>query len=112
NVLPSCNDFSSINDNDEIDAFLAIEVPTYIEEGYYDSEGDILYLESLLNDDTTHNLSLDVFFDHEPQHIENESDHVTFSPKSDPVHHKFAGSVITIPLGIVSVTSENFRNFE
>ncbi|GKB55222.1 hypothetical protein Tco_0905975 [Tanacetum coccineum] len=28
-------------DNDEIDAFLAIEVPTYIEEGYYDSEGDI-----------------------------------------------------------------------
>ncbi|GKC91533.1 hypothetical protein Tco_1152182, partial [Tanacetum coccineum] len=33
---------------DEIDAFLAIEIPTYIEEGYYDSEGDILYLESLL----------------------------------------------------------------
>ncbi|GKF66608.1 hypothetical protein Tco_0193125, partial [Tanacetum coccineum] len=30
-------------DNDEIDAFLAIEVPTYIE-GYYDSEGDITYL--------------------------------------------------------------------
>ncbi|GJU26292.1 hypothetical protein Tco_1164913 [Tanacetum coccineum] len=57
-------------DNDEIDAFLAIEVPTYIE-GYYDSEGDILYLESLLSDDTTHNLSPDVFFNHEPQHIEN-----------------------------------------
>ncbi|GJZ36827.1 hypothetical protein Tco_0583018 [Tanacetum coccineum] len=44
-------------DNDEIDAFLAIKVPTYIEEGYYDSEGDVLYLESLLSDDTTHNLS-------------------------------------------------------
>ncbi|GKF00856.1 hypothetical protein Tco_0027779, partial [Tanacetum coccineum] len=44
-------------DNDEIDAFLAIEVPMYIEEGYYDSEGDILYLESLLSDDTTHNFS-------------------------------------------------------
>ncbi|GKA01175.1 reverse transcriptase domain-containing protein [Tanacetum coccineum] len=86
---------------DEIDAFLAIEVPTYIEEGYYDSEGDVLYLESLLSDDTTHNLSPDVFFDHEPQHIENESDHVTFSPKSDPLHHEFTGELITIPPGIV-----------
>ncbi|GJT96881.1 reverse transcriptase domain-containing protein [Tanacetum coccineum] len=88
-------------DNDEIDAFLAIEVPTYIEEGYYDSEGDVLYLESLLSDDTTHNLSPGVFFDHEPQHIENESDHVTFSPKSDPLHHEFTGELITIPPGIV-----------
>ncbi|GKE52254.1 reverse transcriptase domain-containing protein, partial [Tanacetum coccineum] len=64
--------FDPGGDNDVIDAFLALEVPTYIEEGYYESEGDITYLESLLNDDTTHNLSPDVFFDHEPQHIENE----------------------------------------
>ncbi|GJR87773.1 hypothetical protein Tco_0211784 [Tanacetum coccineum] len=63
-------------DNDEIDAFLAIKVPTYIEEGYYDSEGDIIYLESLLN-------------------------HDTFSPKSDPLHHEFAGESITIPPRIV-----------
>ncbi|GJV15244.1 hypothetical protein Tco_1360567 [Tanacetum coccineum] len=88
-------------DNDEIDAFLAIEVPTYIEEGYYDSEGDVLYLESLLSDDTTHNLSPGVFFDHEPQHIENELDHVTFSPKSDPLHYEFIGELIIIPPGIV-----------
>ncbi|GKE18197.1 hypothetical protein Tco_1425774 [Tanacetum coccineum] len=87
-------------DNDEIDAFLAIEVPMYIEEGYYDLKGDVLYLESLLSDDTTHNLSPKVFFDHEPQHIENEPRHDTFSPKSDPLHHEFAGSVITIPLRI------------
>ncbi|GJW59871.1 hypothetical protein Tco_0109206 [Tanacetum coccineum] len=93
--------FDPGGDNDEIDAFLAIEVPTYIEEGYYDSEGDVLYLESLLNDDTTHNISPDVFFDHKPQHIENESDHVTFSPKSDPLHHEFTGELITIPPGIV-----------
>ncbi|GJV18422.1 reverse transcriptase domain-containing protein [Tanacetum coccineum] len=93
--------FDPGGDNDEIDAFLAIEVPTYIEEGYYDSEGDVLYLESLLSDDTTYNLSPDVFFDHEPQHIENESDHVTFSPKSDPLHHEFTGELITIPPGIV-----------
>ncbi|GKB99494.1 hypothetical protein Tco_0985631 [Tanacetum coccineum] len=92
--------FDPGGDNDEIDAFLAIKVPTYME-GYYDSEGDVLYLESFLNDDTTHNLSPDVFFDHEPQHIENESDHVTFSPKSDPLHHEFTGKLITIPPGIV-----------
>ncbi|GJR13623.1 hypothetical protein Tco_0796275 [Tanacetum coccineum] len=48
--------FDPGGDNDEIDAFLAIEVPTYIEEGYYDSEGDVLYLESLLSDDNTHNI--------------------------------------------------------
>ncbi|GJS39138.1 hypothetical protein Tco_0564181 [Tanacetum coccineum] len=96
--------FDPGGDNDEIDAFLAIEVPTYIEEGYYDSEGDVLYLESLLSDDNTHNLSSDVFFDHEPQHIKNESDHdtlITFSPKSDPLHHEFVGGVITIPPRIV-----------
>ncbi|GKB50066.1 reverse transcriptase domain-containing protein [Tanacetum coccineum] len=88
-------------DNDDIDAFLAIEVPTYIDEGYYDSEGDVIYLESLLSNDTTHNLSLEVFFDHEPQHIKNESDHDTFSPKSDPLYHEFAGESITIPPRIV-----------
>ncbi|GKE12846.1 hypothetical protein Tco_1416397, partial [Tanacetum coccineum] len=93
--------FDPRGDNDEIDAFLAIEVPTYIEEGYYDSEGDILYFKSLLSDDNTHNLSPKVFFDHEPQHIKNESDHDTFSPKSDPLHHEFAGKSITIPLRIV-----------
>ncbi|GKB62480.1 hypothetical protein Tco_0918666 [Tanacetum coccineum] len=90
-------------DNDEIDAFLAIEVPTY-NEGYYDSEGDVTYLESLLSDDTTHNLSPEVFFDHEPQQLRNEPENeplITFSPKSDPLHHEFTGELITIPPGIV-----------
>ncbi|GJX03173.1 reverse transcriptase domain-containing protein [Tanacetum coccineum] len=71
--------FDPGGDNDQIDAFLAIKVPTYIEEGYYDSEGDVLYLESLLNDDNTHN----------------------FSSDSDPLHYEFTGELITIPLGIV-----------
>ncbi|GJW37944.1 hypothetical protein Tco_0060864 [Tanacetum coccineum] len=43
-------------DDMRIDAFLAIE-GSYLIEGYYDSEGDVFYLESLLSDDTTHNLS-------------------------------------------------------
>ncbi|GKD85631.1 reverse transcriptase domain-containing protein [Tanacetum coccineum] len=58
--------------NNEVDAFLAIEVSTYIEEGYYDSDGDVLYLERLLIDDTTHNFSHEVFFDHEPQCFKDE----------------------------------------
>ncbi|GJR09288.1 hypothetical protein Tco_0791940 [Tanacetum coccineum] len=95
--------FDPGGDNDEINAFLALEVPTYIE-GYYDSEGDVTYLESLLSDDTTHNLYPEVFFDHEPQQLRNEPENeplITFSPKSDPLHHEFTGELITIPLGIV-----------
>ncbi|GJX29328.1 putative ribonuclease H-like domain-containing protein [Tanacetum coccineum] len=89
--------FDPGGDNDEINAFLAIEVPTYIE-GYYDSEGDVTYLESLLSDDTTHNLYPEVFFDHEPQQLRNEPENeplITFSPKSDPLHHEFTGELIT-----------------
>ncbi|GJV22549.1 reverse transcriptase domain-containing protein [Tanacetum coccineum] len=100
--------FNPGGDNDEIDAFLAIEVPTYIE-GYYDSEGDVTYLESLLSKDTTHNLSPKVFFDHEPQQLRNEPENeplITFSPKSDPLHHEFTGELITIPPGI---SPENFH---
>ncbi|GKC59043.1 hypothetical protein Tco_1086641 [Tanacetum coccineum] len=42
--------FNPEDDIDEIDAFLAMEVSTNVEEGYYDSEGDVLYLESLLSE--------------------------------------------------------------
>ncbi|GKE90149.1 hypothetical protein Tco_1567624, partial [Tanacetum coccineum] len=100
--------FDSGGDNDEIDAFLAIEVPTYIE-GYYDSGEDVLYLKSFLSKDTTHNLSPKVFFDHEPQQLRNEPKNeplITFSPKSDPLHHEFTGELITIPPGI---SPENFH---
>ncbi|GKD33351.1 reverse transcriptase domain-containing protein [Tanacetum coccineum] len=66
--------FDPGGDNDEIDAFLAIKVPTYIKEGYYDSDGDVLYRERLLIDDTTHNLFSEVLFDHEPQCFKDESE--------------------------------------
>ncbi|GJT31496.1 reverse transcriptase domain-containing protein [Tanacetum coccineum] len=96
--------FDPGGNTDEINAFLALEVPTYIKEDYYDSEGDVLYIESLLNDDTTHNLYPEVFFDHEPQQLRNEPENeplITFSPNSDPLHHEFTGELITIPPGIV-----------
>ncbi|GKF21127.1 hypothetical protein Tco_0069765 [Tanacetum coccineum] len=72
------------------------------EEGYYDSEGDVLFLESLLSDDTTHNFSSEVISDHEPE--QNESS-ISFSPRSDPLHHEFTGELLTLP-------SRNDREFE
>ncbi|GKC56967.1 hypothetical protein Tco_1084565 [Tanacetum coccineum] len=90
--------FDPEGDIDEINAFLAMEVSSNFEEGYFDSEGDVIFLENLLSDDTTHNLAPEVIFDHEPK--QNESIHntsITFSPRSDPLHHEFAGELITLP---------------
>ncbi|GJV41452.1 reverse transcriptase domain-containing protein [Tanacetum coccineum] len=85
-------------DIDEIDAFLAMEVSSNFEEGYYDSEGDVIFLESLFSDDTTHNLSPEVIFDHEPKQNESiQNTSITFSPRSDPLHHEFTGEIITLP---------------
>ncbi|GJY46613.1 hypothetical protein Tco_0435676 [Tanacetum coccineum] len=83
---------------DEIDAFLAMKVSSNFEEGYYDSERDVIFFESLLSDDTTHNLAPEVISDHEPK--QNESIHntsITFSQRNDPLHHEFAGEIITLP---------------
>ncbi|GJR99404.1 reverse transcriptase domain-containing protein [Tanacetum coccineum] len=85
------------DDIDEINAFLAMEVSSNFEEGYFDSEGDVIFLENLLSDDTTHNLAPEVISDHESIH--NSS--ITFSPRSDPLHHEFAGELITLPSRIV-----------
>ncbi|GJV69408.1 hypothetical protein Tco_1484917 [Tanacetum coccineum] len=85
------------DDIDEIDAFLAMEVSSNFEEGYFDSEGDVIFLENLLSDDTTHNLAPEVISDHESIH--NTS--ITFSPRSDPLHHEFAGELLTLPSRIV-----------
>ncbi|GJZ31723.1 hypothetical protein Tco_0576770 [Tanacetum coccineum] len=83
---------------DEIDAFLAMEVSSNFKEGYFDSEGDVSFLENLLSDDTTHNLAPEVISDHDPK--QDESIHntsITFSPRSDPLHHEFAEEIITLP---------------
>ncbi|GJX64066.1 hypothetical protein Tco_0298409 [Tanacetum coccineum] len=86
------------DDIDEIDAFLAMEVFSDFEEGYIDSEGDVIFLKNLLSEDTTHNLSPEVIYDHEPK--QDETDHdtsFTFSPRSDPLHHEFVREIITLP---------------
>ncbi|GKA21555.1 reverse transcriptase domain-containing protein [Tanacetum coccineum] len=95
--------FAPEDDIDEIDAFLAMEVSSNFEEGYFDSEGDVIFLENLLSDDTTHNLTPEVISDHEPE--QNESS-ITFSPRSDPLHHEFAKEIITLPSRIASEFEE------
>ncbi|GKE44387.1 hypothetical protein Tco_1471671, partial [Tanacetum coccineum] len=86
---------------DEIDAFLAMEVYSKFEEGYFDSEGDVTFLYNLLSDDASYNLASEVISDHEPE--QNES-LITFSPRNDLLHHEFAGELLTLP-------SRNDREF-
>ncbi|GKA38948.1 hypothetical protein Tco_0731499 [Tanacetum coccineum] len=94
--------YDSEDDIDEIDVFLAMEVSSNFEEGYYDSEGDVIFLENLLSDDTTHNLAPEVISDHEPKQIESfHNTSITFSPRNDPLHHEFAGELLTLPSKIV-----------
>ncbi|GJX92756.1 hypothetical protein Tco_0347342, partial [Tanacetum coccineum] len=59
---------------DKIDAFLDMNISTDIKNGYHDSEGDIIYLESLLIDDTSPNLLPEVFLDHDPRSLKDEPD--------------------------------------
>nr|GFA56239.1 hypothetical protein [Tanacetum cinerariifolium] len=61
-------------DIDKIDAFLDIDVSTNIEDGYHDSEGNIIYLESLIINETIPNLPPDVFLDHDPRSLKDEPD--------------------------------------
>ncbi|GJT91261.1 hypothetical protein Tco_1080106 [Tanacetum coccineum] len=66
--------FDPGGDFDEIDAFLDVDISTDIENGYHDSEGDIIYLESLLVDDAIPNLHPKVFLDHDPKSLKDELD--------------------------------------
>ncbi|GJY83789.1 reverse transcriptase domain-containing protein [Tanacetum coccineum] len=79
--------FAPEDDNDEIDDFLAMEVSSNFEEGYFDSEGDITFLDNLLSDDDSHNLASEVISEHEQE--QNESS-IIFSPRNDPLRHEFA----------------------
>ncbi|GKD73134.1 reverse transcriptase domain-containing protein, partial [Tanacetum coccineum] len=58
-------------DDNEIDDFLAIEVSSNLEEGYFDSEGDIAFLDNLLSDDDSHNLGSKVSLPMSPILVED-----------------------------------------
>ncbi|GKD22606.1 hypothetical protein Tco_1224309 [Tanacetum coccineum] len=54
------------------DAFLDIDVSTDIEDDYHDSERGLIYLKSLLINDTIPNLPPKVFLDHDPKSLNDE----------------------------------------
>ncbi|GKB92102.1 hypothetical protein Tco_0964374 [Tanacetum coccineum] len=66
--------FDPRGDIDEIDAFLDIDIPTNIKDDFYDSEGDVLYFESFLSDDTTLSIPPKVFLDHDPRSLSDIND--------------------------------------
>ncbi|GJS83167.1 hypothetical protein Tco_0749708 [Tanacetum coccineum] len=66
--------FDPGGDFDEIDAFLDVDISTDIKNGYHNSEGDIIYLKSLLIDYTIPNLPPEVFLDHDPKNLKDEPD--------------------------------------
>ncbi|GJY85634.1 hypothetical protein Tco_0499660 [Tanacetum coccineum] len=66
--------FDPGGDIDEIDAFLDVDISMDIEDGYHDSKGDILYLESLLSNDTILSLPLKVFLDHNLRSLSDIND--------------------------------------
>ncbi|GJS10640.1 hypothetical protein Tco_0367436 [Tanacetum coccineum] len=87
---------------DEIDAFLDLDVSTDIEDGYHDSEGDIIYLESLLINNTIPNLPPDVFLDHDPKNLKDEPDNEDLKSMVkvfDPGIHKkkFSPTYVRLP---------------
>ncbi|GKE29978.1 hypothetical protein Tco_1445362 [Tanacetum coccineum] len=73
-LMTKDKNFNPVGDIDEIDAFLNVDISTDIENGYHDSEGDIIYLESLLNNDIIPYLPPEVFLDHDPNNLKDEPD--------------------------------------
>ncbi|GKD93447.1 hypothetical protein Tco_1373284, partial [Tanacetum coccineum] len=84
--------FDPGGDIDEIDAFLDIDVSIDIENGYHDSEGDIIYLKNFLIDDTIPNLPPREFLDYDPRSLKDEpynDDLMTEDKVFDPgIHEK------------------------
>ncbi|GJU33585.1 reverse transcriptase domain-containing protein [Tanacetum coccineum] len=72
-VNPLFNEcFDPGGDIDEIDTFLDIDISLDFEDDYYNTEGNVIYLECLLTNDTTHNLPPEVFLDHDPRSLKDE----------------------------------------
>ncbi|GJU76411.1 hypothetical protein Tco_1273481 [Tanacetum coccineum] len=88
--------FDPGGDIDEIDTFLDMAISTDIEDGYQDSKGDIIYLESLLN------LPPEVFLDHDPRSLKDELDKEDLKSMVkvlDPGIHekKFSPTYVSLP---------------
>ncbi|GJW15385.1 hypothetical protein Tco_0019518 [Tanacetum coccineum] len=91
--------FDPRGDIDEIDAFLDIDIPTNIKDDFYDSEGDVLYLESLLSDDTTPSPPPEVFLDRDPRSLRDINDLKIMVKVFDPGIHEtiFSSTYVSLP---------------
>nr|GEV32099.1 hypothetical protein [Tanacetum cinerariifolium] len=88
---------------DTINAFLDTDVSTDIEDGYHDSKGDMIYLESLLIYDIIPNLPPKVFLDHDPRSFKDEPDNDDLKSMFkvfDPEIHEtiFSPTYVRLPL--------------
>ncbi|GKA10365.1 hypothetical protein Tco_0689798, partial [Tanacetum coccineum] len=86
-------------DIDEINASLDIDISTDIEDGYHDSEGDILYLKSLISNDTILILPPKVFLDHDPRSLGDINDLKIMVKIFDPGIHekKISPTYVSLP---------------
>ncbi|GJW14277.1 hypothetical protein Tco_0018410 [Tanacetum coccineum] len=91
--------FDPGGDVDEIDAFLDIDILMNIKDDFYDSEGDVLYPESLLSDDTTPSTPLEVFLDHDPRSLRDINDLMIMVKVFDPGIHEiiFSPTYVSLP---------------
>ncbi|GKE03421.1 hypothetical protein Tco_1395439 [Tanacetum coccineum] len=91
--------FDPRGDIDEIDAFLDIDIPTNIKDDFYDSEGDVLYFESLLSDDTTPSSPPKVFLDRDPRSLRDINDLKIMVKNFDPGIHEtiFSLTYVSLP---------------
>ncbi|GKC76627.1 hypothetical protein Tco_1127401 [Tanacetum coccineum] len=90
-IHPTMTDecFDPRGDINEIDAFLDIDVSTDFEDDYYDSEGDTIYLESLLFKETIPNLPPEVFLDHDSRSLKGEDLKSMVNVFDPGIHEKF-----------------------
>ncbi|GKE85907.1 hypothetical protein Tco_1559649, partial [Tanacetum coccineum] len=91
--------FDPGGDIDEIDTFLNVDISTDIKDDFYDSKGDVLYLESLLSDDTTPNPPPEVFLDHDPRSLSDINDLKIMDKVFDPGIHEnnFSPTYVSLP---------------
>ncbi|GKB11115.1 hypothetical protein Tco_0845038 [Tanacetum coccineum] len=90
--------FDPRGDIDEIDAFLDIDIPTNIKDDFYDSKADVLYLESLLSDDTTPSPPPEVFLERDPRSLRDINDLKIMVKVFDPGIHETIFSPIYVSL--------------
>ncbi|GJW33323.1 hypothetical protein Tco_0053355 [Tanacetum coccineum] len=91
--------FDPRGDIDKIDNFLDIDILTNIKDDFYDSEGDVLYLESLLSDNPTLSLPPTVFLDHDPRSLSDNNDLKIMVKVFDPRIYEtiFSPTYVSLP---------------